>query len=73
LGKPVRPAIITFLLTKGWKRITPNNVRGRLTGKGASYILAKYVVKEGDGYRLTGQGNEWVTGTVVSKLESDVS
>jgi len=70
LGKPVRPAIITALLTKGWRKANPNNVRSRLTSKGSSYILAKYVVKEGDGYRLTGQGNEWVKTTVAAKLGS---
>lgn len=73
LGKPVRPAIITIILTKGWKKVTPNGVRARLTGKGASYVLSKYVVKEGDGYRLTGEGNEWTKGTVVPKLEPATS
>ncbi len=69
-GQAIRPAIITVLLSKGWKKVSPNNVRSRLTGKGASYVLAKHVVKEGDGYRLTGQGNEWIKGTVVAKLET---
>ena len=69
LNKSVRPVIISILLTKGWKKVTPNNVRSRLTGKGKSFTLAKYVVKEGEGYRLTGQGNEWVKTTVVAKLE----
>jgi hypothetical protein len=73
IGKPVRPAIITILMTKGWKKIAPNNVRARLTGKGPSYILAKYVVKEEEGYRLTGEGSSWIRGTVAPKLESVAS
>ena len=67
-GKPMKPALISQLINKGFKKLSDNVIRAYLTAKGGQYRLPRYVIKEADGYRLTAQGKGWVEKEVIAKL-----
>lgn len=68
LDTSLKPIVITTLLNRGWKKVSRKTVTSQLTGKGAQFVLSKYVIKEGDGYRLTPEGVVWVQRDVAKKL-----
>jgi uncharacterized protein YjhX (UPF0386 family) len=66
---PLTPADITFLISRGFKKIDPRNTRTYLTGN--RFKLKKFVIREGEGYRLTNEGLNWIRSEVVPKLQEN--
>jgi len=64
---PLMPARITLLVNRGFKHIDAKNVSSCLTNK-TRYKLPIHVIREKDGWRLTGAGKAWVESEVVPKL-----
>ena len=68
---PMTPADITVLISRGFRKTDPRNVRGYLTS--STHRLKQYVIREGDGYRLTNEGVNWVKTEVLPKLSSQTN
>lgn len=62
---PLLPKEITRILNGSWKRVSPNSIRDSLADKTK---LRPYVIREEEGYRLTGQGKNWVKTDIVPKI-----
>lgn len=63
--RPLLPKDITRILNSEWKRVSPNSVRDSLADRTK---LRPYVHREKEGYRLTGQGRNWVRTRIVPKF-----
>lgn len=67
LGESATPERIQSLLNKGFRKVSLPYIRDYLTKP--KYTLPKYVIKEGDGYRLTAEGEAWVKNEIVPKAK----
>jgi len=71
VDSPMMPSQITKLINRGFKPIDPKNVSSCLSNR-TRYKLPNYVIREKDGWRLTGSGRAWVESDVLAKLTARV-
>jgi hypothetical protein len=67
VGVPLTSTQIAHLISRGFKKIDANATRVYLMQERRK--LRRYVIREGDGFRLTGQGTHWVTTEIIPKLQ----
>jgi hypothetical protein len=67
LGESATPERIQSLLNKGFRKVSLSYIKDYLTKP--KYTLPKYVIKEGDGYRLTAEGEAWVKNDITPKTK----
>ena len=65
--RPLLPKEITRILNGAWKRVSSNSIRDSLADKTK---LRPYVIREDEGYRLTGEGKNMVKTKIVPKIVS---
>ena len=71
LGESATPERIQSLLNKGFRKVSLSYIKDYLTKP--KYSLPKYVIKEGEGYRLTAEGEAWVKNEVAPKAKLQAS
>ena len=69
VGGPLKKMDIDSLVNRGFKRVRPDVLKNYLTSK--KYPLARMVIRQEDGYRLTGEGDKWVEDQIVPKLKEE--
>lgn len=67
VGAPLTATQIANLISRGFKRIDHKAVRAYLNQERRK--LRRYVIREEEGYRLTGEGANWVKNEVIPKLQ----
>jgi hypothetical protein len=67
-GRPLKKAEIDSFVNRGYKQVRPDVTQYFLQKK--KYKLARMVIREDDGYKLTGEGELWVTSKIVPKLNA---
>lgn len=71
VGEPLKKVDIDALVAHGFKRVRPDVLKNYLTAK--KYPLARMVIREKDGYQLTGEGEKWVEEQIVPKLKASLT
>jgi len=66
-GRPMKKQEIDYLLNRGFKQVRADVSQNFLAKK--KYSLARMVIRENDGYRLTGEGEAWVRDEIAPKVK----